>query len=303
MSVKQPPPTPEVVTGLMFALAAFTIWGMFPLYWKQLAHVPVLEVLTHRILWTVPVAALAVTYVGSWGQVMRLLRTPEQIFGLLITTLLISTNWFVFVWAVNHQQVLEASLGYYLMPLLSALLGGILFQERLRLWQWVAVSCAVAGVGVQVVALGYLPWVALVLGASFAGYGAGRKRLQADPMSGLFIETLLLAPFALGALLFWEWQNSAAFLRVTWSTDLLLIVGGIVTATPLLFHTGAARRLRLITLGLLFYLTPTLQFFLGVFLYHEPVHTAQLISFVLIWFGLGIYTAENWRVMRWGKRE
>ncbi len=283
----------NALTGYSYAVAAYVIWGLFPVYWKWLSHVEALEVLAHRIVWTVPFVALVLTVVGRWHRVGTVIKDRQQMLTLTVTTVLIAVNWGIYIWAVNHDQVVQASLGYFLTPLLSVLLGMLLFHERLRMWQWIALAMAAAGVVNQLVFSHAPSWVSLGVGLSFAGYGALRKLVSCDSATGLFVETMLLTPVALAWMWWLSGTGSGAFLHTDWTTDSLLVLGGVVTGTPLLFYVAAAKRLPLATLGFIFYLTPTIQFLLGVLVYDEPLELAQSITFVVIWAGLVLHTTEG----------
>ncbi|MEA3290827.1 MAG: EamA family transporter RarD [Pseudomonadota bacterium] len=276
--------------GYLLALGAYVGWGLFPLYWKQLAHVAPEEVLVHRLLWSLPFVAIVILLSRNWPLVVNVLRKKRQVGFLTLSAILISINWGVYIWAVANNQVVGASMGYFLTPLLHVLLGLLVFDERLNRGQWLAVALAFAGVTWQIVRLGELPWVGLTVGFSFALYGMLRKKVAADSATGLFIETLLLFPFGLGLVFWWHRQGTGSFLHIDTSTDLLLILGGAVTAIPLLLFAAGARRLPLATMGLLFYLTPTMQFLIGVLVYDEPLERARLYGFALIWAGLLVYT-------------
>lgn len=284
--------------GYLLALGAYVGWGLFPLYWKQLSGVDPFEVLVHRLLWTLPFVAMVILLGRGWPRVAGILRRRGQVGHLLFSALLITVNWGVYIWAVANDQVVGASMGYFMTPLLNVLLGMLVFGERLDRLQWLAVLLACAGVAVQVVTLGELPWVGLTVGFSFALYGMLRKKVAADSATGLFIETLLLFPFALGIVAWWQIGGTPSFLHAGGGTDLLLVLGGAVTAIPLLFFAAAARRLPLATMGLLFYLTPTMQFLIGVGVYREPLQPAKLWSFFLIWAGLAVYTFSAHRRYR-----
>lgn len=269
-------------------------WGVLPLYWTLLRDVSPLEVLAHRIIWTLPFAGLMVQLGRQWGVVGAVLRQPRQLGLLAVTALLIALNWGLYIWAVAKSRVIEASLGYYLTPLVSVLLGIIVFGERPRPLQWLAVALAAAGVGLMLVAEGMLPWVSLTLAGSFGLYGALRKYSQADSSAGL-IETALLAPLCLGWMA-WLWVNrQAAFTYTGLGTDLLLIGSGIVTALPVLWYVAGARRLPLATVGILFYLNPTIQFLLGVLVFGEPLSMPRLYTFGLIWLGIALYISDGLR--------
>lgn len=279
--------------GLGYAMAANLIWGCFPLYWALLPGVSALEILAHRILWTLPLALAMVWIGGQWRVAAATLRTPRQLALLTLSACLIALNWGLYIWAVTHGRVVEASMGYYIAPLVTVLLGVIAFGERPRPLQWLAVALAAAGVAVQMLGLGSLPWVGLTLAVSFALYGALRKRSTADSAAGLFIETALLSPLALAGVLWLLATGGGAFLHRGTGTDLLLIGAGFMTAVPLLCYVAGARRLPLATLGILFYANPTLQLLLGVLVFDEPLARAQIAAFVLIWLGILVYLLEG----------
>lgn len=279
--------------GLAFALTANIIWGSFPLYWALLPGVEALEILAHRIIWTLPFAAVMVSVGRQWRLVARVLRTPRQLALLTLTACLIALNWGLYIWSVTHGRVVEASLGYYLTPLVTVLLGVIAFGERPRRLQWLAVGFAVAGVAMLVIGVGHLPWVALTLATSFGLYGALRKRAVADSAAGLFLETAVLAPVALSGVLWLLLGGGGAFLHGGARTDLLLVGAGVMTAVPLLTYVAGARRLPMMTLGILFYVNPTLQLLLGVLVFEEALTRGQIVSFVLIWLGIAVYLLDG----------
>ncbi|MCP1675977.1 chloramphenicol-sensitive protein RarD [Natronocella acetinitrilica] len=281
------------LSGLAFALSAYVVWGLFPLYFKMLDHVAPLEVLAYRIVWTVPLVALVLFLRTQWAPVRDALRDPAQLMLLGTSAVLIAVNWGVYIWAVTNDRVLEASLGYFMTPLVSVALGIVLFSERLRPLQWLAIGLAAAGVLQLLVREGVLPWVGLAVAFSFGLYGGLRKRAAVESAAGLFIETLLLMPLALLWITWLVATQSGSFMVVDLQTDMLLIGAGVATAVPLIFYVAAARRLRLSTLGVLFYLTPTIQFGLGTWLYGEPLTAARLATFVLIWIGLAIHFGEG----------
>ena len=212
---------------------------------------------------------------------------------LAFTTILIAINWGVYIWAVAHNQVIQASQGYFLVPLFTVLFAMILFQERLRLWQWVAIALAMVAIANQFLFSHAPSWVSLSVGVSFAAYGALRKLIACDSATGLFVETTLFTPIALIWIGWLYHTDGAAFMHGDWLTDGLLVLGGVVTGTPLLLYVAGAKRLPLATLGFIFYLTPTLQFLLGVFVYEEPIGLTQSVTFVLIWTGLVLHTIEG----------
>lgn len=282
--------------GLGFALSAFLLWGLAPVFFKLLADVDSFEVLAHRVIWSFLILALVLQWRGRWHLVWSLDRAIVK--RLFWTSVFVSSNWLVFIWAVAQGRVLETSLGYFINPLISVLFGMLFLSERLRTGQWVALILALCGVLNQVVLVGYLPWVALALALSFATYGLLRKRIDIDPVTGLFVETALLLPFAALYLLWLGIRDSLSFnLDEPWLA-LVLAGSGLMTTIPLLLFAAGAQRLTLTVMGLVQYITPSITFFLAVFLYKEAFQLEQLTTFVLIWSGLAVFTIEGWRQRR-----
>lgn len=285
--------TSEQRKGILFALSAYGMWGLFPIYFKSVADVSPFEVLSHRIIWSVIFMALFIAASGRWQELLRNLRQKRLLAKLAASAILISINWVVFIWSVGQGHILDTSMGYFINPLVSLLLGMLILGERLRRVQWLAVSMAVMGVAYQLILLGSLPWVALVLACSFGTYGLLRKQIVVDPFSGLLIETLLLSPFAL-LYLFWLAQhNELVFVSESVRMSVLLIAAGIVTSLPLICFAAGAKRLTLTINGLLMYITPSLTFILAVVVYDEPLDANKLVTFALIWTGLILFTAEG----------
>ncbi len=285
----------STVGGMAYALAAFGLWGVFPLYFHAVASVPAFEVLAHRVVWSVLCVALMLSAWRQWPAVRRALAERRTLLALTGSSLLIAVNWLVFIWAVAQGRVLEASLGYYITPLVSVLFGRLFLRERLHRLQWVAVALAGLGVGYMLLRLGALPWVSLALAATFSAYGLVRKLVAVGAIPGLFIETLLLAPVAAGYLLWLTSGGEASFGRQGMSMSLLLAAAGIVTATPLICYTQAVRRLRLASVGLFQYLTPTAQMLLAVLFFGELFTPTHGVTFACIWLALALYTASAWR--------
>jgi chloramphenicol-sensitive protein RarD len=290
----------EAVAGLGYGITAYLIWGFFPVYFKALTAVPAFQVVCHRIVWSVLLLGLIISWRGGWRTVREALCDRRVLTLLIASALLIATNWLVFIIAVGHAQVIQTSLGYFMSPFVSVLLGFLVLKERLRRLQLVSLALAALGVLLLTIQSGRFPWVALILAVTFGAYGLLRKIVSVDSLTGLTVETLLLAPAALGYLLFVTWQGSGSFPAPGLLTNTLLIFAGVATATPLLLFASAARRLRLATIGFLQYLTPTLQFLLAVLLFREPFNMAQLTSFLFIWIGLGCYSYDAWRGMKTG---
>lgn len=285
-----------LVKGLGYALSAFLLWGLAPVYFKLVASVSAFEVLAHRVVWSVVILAVVVQFQGGWQALRALDRnTLKQLF---FSSIFVSLNWLVFIWAVGQGRVLETSLGYFINPLITVLFGVVFLNETLRKWQVLAICLAFLGVSNQVVQLGYLPWVALALALSFASYGLMRKSIDIQPVQGLFVETLLLLPAALFYLAWLGYRDELVFGSLSTSMDGILIASGFMTTIPLLFFAAGARRLSLTVIGIVQYITPSITFFLAVFLYGESFSLAQLVSFVLIWLGLLVFTLEGVWVRR-----
>jgi len=278
--------------GVFFGLTAYLIWGSFPVFFKALQGAAPLEIVSHRIFWSVVFLLIVVAIRRQLGQVVFTLRSRQTLLTLCASTLLIATNWLVFIYAVQHGEVLQSSLGYFITPLLSVLLGFVFLRERLSRWQLCSVLFALLGVLNLTFHHGQFPWISLTLATSFGLYGLLRKVARVEAMVGLTVETLLLAPIALGYLIYLTTQQESAFLVGTLRLDLLLPLSGVVTAVPLLLFVGAARRLQLASIGFLQYITPSLHFVLAVGLYNEPFSRGHLLSFILIWTGLGIYSSD-----------
>lgn len=292
------PPVPSRSRGLAAALLAFGTWGFFPIYFKALAHVPALEVLAHRVVWSVVLLAIVTPLLGRWATAREALG-PRKRRLVAASALLIAANWGTYIWAVQAGRVLQASLGYYVNPLVSVLLGVVFLRERLRRLQTVAVALAAVGVGVLVVDRGELPWLPLTLALTFGLYGLVRKRAGVDPVGGLLAETALLAPLALawvGVLA----AGGAGSFGAGAGTSLLLAAAGPVTAIPLVWFARGVRSLPLSTVGLLQYVTPTLQLLLAVLVYREPFAAAHAVAFGFIWSALALYSWDSLRAVRAG---
>ena len=284
---------PEAARGALAATACYLLWGLVPLYWKQLAHIDAVELIAHRHVWSLCVLAVLLGIVGGYGTLRATLRSPRLVAQHLLGGILLTTNWLVYVYGVNTGRVTECSLGYYLVPLVNVLAGRFVLHERLHRLQWVAIGCAALGVALLVAELGHLPWIALVLSMSWGAYSLMRKRSRLDSTAALSVETLLLSPLAVGWLLWAEAQGTGTLGHADLSTHLLLASAGIITAVPLLLFAYGAQRIRLATLGLLQYVSPSAQLVLGIALYGEPFTTGRAVSFAFIWLGLVVYTVDN----------
>ena len=288
--------------GLAYGLAAYGWWGLVPIYFKAVAHVPAPQVLAHRVIWSVVLLAVLMRAFGRWRAAGQALRHRRTVVTLLGTTVLIATNWFVFIWAVAHAQVLQGSLGYFVNPLVNVLLGAVFLGERLRRRQAMSVALAAVGVTYLTLSYGRFPTIALLLASTFGFYGLLRKTAAVDALVGLTLETALLTPVAIGYLIWLASRGESAFGGGSWRTDVLLALGGVVTAVPLLWFANAVRRLRLATIGFLQYIAPTMQFLLAVAIFGEPFTARHAVAFGCIWAALSMYSLDALATVRQGRR-
>ncbi|ACZ83623.1 EamA family transporter RarD [Streptosporangium roseum] len=293
---------PESRRGVLYGIAAYTMWGLFPLYWPLLKPSGAVEILAHRVAWSLVavVAILAVRRHWSWFR--ELMRTPKKVGLLALGAAIITVNWGVYIYAVNTGHVVESALGYFINPLVSVLFGVFLLKERLRPWQWGAVGLGTLAVVVLTLDYGRLPWIALVLAVSFGTYGLVKKIAQVNAAESLTIETLVLLLPALGYMVYLEGQGGATFGSLGAGHALLLAGGGVITAVPLLFFTSAAIRVPLTTLGLLQYIAPVLQFLVGVFVVHEVMPPSRWAGFAIVWLALSVFTWDSLRAAREARR-
>ncbi|HYI40728.1 MAG TPA: EamA family transporter RarD [Allosphingosinicella sp.] len=284
-------------SGLLMGLGAYALWGVLPLYFKALVHVGATEIVAHRILWSLLFLGALATMWRKWPPIRAALANPKVALTLLLTAVLIGINWLVYIYAVVSGHVLEGSLGYYLNPLVNVLLGVFLLKEKLSPMQKAAVVLAGSGVAILAFGSGGAIWISLTLAASFAIYGFLRKVAPVDSLEGLWIETLFLAPLALGWVLWLGQSGDGDFLHSR-ATDILLILGGALTAIPLLLFTAAAKRLPYSTLGFLQYVAPSIQFLLAVLVFGEPLTKAHVVCFAAIWVALAVFVVEGLRAGR-----
>ena len=284
--------------GVGYALSAFFLWGAFPLYFHALSAVPSLEVLCYRIIGSAVILSGWTLYRGKVRTLIDELCNLRRMMVYVSTTLLISLNWWLYIWAVQQGRLMEASLGYYINPLVSVMLGVIFLRERLNRQQWLAIAVATGGVLWLVAVHGVVPWIALVLALSFGAYGLVRKMAGFDAVLGLTVETVLLAPFAALAIGLWVAQGQSSLGAVSSLVDALLLLAGVATVVPLVLFLEAGLRLKLATLGIIQYISPTLQFLLAVFLFHEPFDSARGVTFACIWLALALYTVDALRQHR-----
>ena len=283
----------SAASGLAAAVGAFVIWGLFPLYLKPMAEVPALQIMAHRVVWCCLLVFAWLALRGELGAVRAALADPGSRLRLAASAALISVNWLIYVWAVNNGHTVEASLGYFINPLLNVVLGVMLLHERLNRAQWLAVALAALGVLYLTVATSRPPWIALGLAASFGTYGLIRKVVKVESVPGLATETLLLAPLAVAFLVWCEVRGLGALGRSGAAIDVLLIASGLVTALPLALFAYGARLIPYSTIGIVQYIGPTLQFLIGVFVFHEAFTAERAVGFVAIWTALAIYAADG----------
>ena len=284
----------EKKIGVFYALLSYGSWGLIPIYWKLLYNASALEILAHRMLWSMVFVFGLLAVQKRLYEILKLFKSSKNIWILLFTSLLLGCNWFVYIYAINTGQVIEASLGYYINPLLNVLMGFIFLRERLNFLQFMALGLATLGVLNFLWDFGSLPWIALSLSFTFALYGLLRKVIPVKPLVGLLVETVLLAPLAIIMISIWMIDGSGSFGK-QWETDFLLIGAGVVTSLPLLWFVNAAKFLRYTTMGFFQYLSPSLNLVLGIFLYNETFTEAHIITFSLIWSGLAIFSINMFK--------
>ena len=291
----------EILSGVVCASSAFLIWGLSPIYWKVLHNIPALEIIMHRVIWSFLFLLIILIFHRHWNEFTAVIKKPRTILILLLTTVLLGFNWFIYIWAVNNEHILQASLGYFINPLINVLLGMVFLRERFRRLQ--TVSLVLAGIAVLYLTFyhGEFPWIALSLAFAFGFYGLIRKVAPVSSLVGLFIEMLFLSGPALAYLLFLNSKETGALFHISIKIDLFLMGAAFLTAFPLLLFTLGTRRLNLSTVGFLQYIAPSCMFLVGVFLYNEPISSTRIFAFVLIWTALFIYSADAARNYRWIK--
>lgn len=285
--------------GMFYAVASYILWGIFPLYFKALEDIPPVDIVMHRMLWSFLFLTIVLTVRKQWAWVGPVLRQPRVIGGFVASALLLSANWITYIWAVNNNHIVESSLGYFINPLVSVALGYLFLRERLRPVQWLALAMAAAAVFWLTWQAGRLPWIALTLALTFGSYGLLRKTASLGALPGLALETALVLPLSLAYLAFTTMQGHNSFIAASTPIKWLLVAAGPITSIPLLMFAAGARRIPLSLLGVLQYITPSLQLFLGVWLYHEELSGAKLTAFILIWGALALYSVEGlWRTFK-----
>lgn len=280
----------DKTTGVIYAVAAYSLWGILPLYWKLINDINPLEILSNRVIWAFVFMLLIIALTKQWDQLKGIAKNKEQMRSILIASMLISINWGLYIWAVNSNRIVDASLGYYINPLLAVALGVFIFKEKLSRWTWVAIAVATLGVLIKTVGYGKMPWVSLVLAISFALYGAIKKSVKANSIIGMTLETAMIAPVA--AIYIMARQNAGLGAYTTQSSfEILILIGaGIVTAVPLILFSSAAKRLPLSLVGLTQYLSPSLSLIIAVLVYHESFTIIDMTAFGFIWAALILYS-------------
>ncbi|MDO6764402.1 EamA family transporter RarD [Agarivorans sp. 1_MG-2023] len=284
--------------GVIFALAAYVMWGFAPVYFKSLTEVPAYEILAHRVVWSCLFITVLLGLGKQWSAVSAVIKHPKQLATLALTSVLIGINWLIFIWAVNNDRMLDASLGYYINPLFNVILGMLFLGERFRRAQWAAIGLALIGVLIQVISYGSLPWIAMSLAVSFGIYGLLRKKVNLGALPGLFVETLWLLPLAAAYLWIFADSPTSHLTHNSTGLNVLLLSAGIVTTLPLLCFAAAATRLRLSTIGFFQYIGPSLMFMLATSVYGEELEPMKLLTFAFIWVGLGVFTWDALRNQR-----
>ncbi|RLV58965.1 EamA family transporter RarD [Parashewanella curva] len=278
--------------GIALAICAYVLWGIAPMYFKLIETVPATEILLHRVLWSFVFMVLLMSFMGGFNHFRQLFRTPKKLLVLSCTSVLIAFNWLLFIWAVNNEHMLDASLGYFINPLFNVVLGMMFLGERLRKLQWLAVALAVIGVVIQLISFGSIPIVSIALASSFAIYGLVRKKTNVDAKTGLLVETALLLPIVLLYISYQFIVEGVVFMDHPLQTNIILLMAGIVTSIPLLCFAGAAIRIPLSMLGFFQYIGPSLMFILATFLYHEPFTPEKATTFGFIWLALIIFVSD-----------
>ncbi|WP_394235565.1 EamA family transporter RarD [Niallia oryzisoli] len=293
--------------GVIYAVISYLLWGLLPIYWKLLEGIGADEILASRIVWSFLFMVLLLLITKKWNSFIitlkSLLQNKRQLIFLTVASLLVSCNWFIYIWAVNHDKIIEASMGYYINPLVSVLLGMIVLKEKLSSAQYISFFFAAIGVIILTVSYGMLPWISLGLAFTFGFYGLAKKMIKVDSSIGLTLETMVVTPIAIIYIFYLFSQGMNTFLTVSPKTDILLILSGVATAVPLLYFAKGAQRIPLSMLGYIQYLAPTISLLLGIFVYGEHFSKGHFIAFIFIWFALIIYSVSNVSFMKRDKRK
>jgi chloramphenicol-sensitive protein RarD len=285
----QAPSTSER-SNIIYPIAAYSLWGVLPIYWKVMKQLPSGDILAHRIFWSFLFLAVVISYMRRWSELRQAFSSAKSLLTVSVAALLISANWLIYIWAVNNNHIVEASLGYYINPLLTIFLGVVVLHERSDVWQIVALLLALAGVGLLTYQFGQVPWVAISLAVSFALYSLVKKLTKLSPLTGLAAETMMVAPLALVYLYMQVTGATTTYASLNYGMVVMILLTGVVTSVPLLLFAQGAKRVSLTTLGFVQYLSPSLSLIIGIFIYKEPFTLAYQVSFGLIWIALAIYS-------------
>ncbi|MDQ0225250.1 EamA family transporter RarD [Metabacillus niabensis] len=288
--------------GIIFTAGSYLLWGVLPLYWKKIDNVSSGEILAHRIIWSFIFMLILLSIQKEWGNIVeiskKLFSQPLVLLSLVLSSLLISINWFVYIWSVNHNHILETSLGYYINPLISVLLGMIFLKEKLNLWQKISMGLAFIGVLIITLQYGEIPWLALILAGSFGLYGLTKKMTKFNSVIGLTFETLVVTPIAFTYVSILANGGESVFFEFDTQTNLLLIGAGVATAIPLLLFASGAKRIPLFLVGIIQYISPTITLIIGIFLYHEPFTQIEMITFTFIWSAILLFSFSNSKLFK-----
>lgn len=284
--------------GVWLAIGAYAVWGLLPIYWKALHNVPAGTILANRIAWSAVFVGLLLTLQRNWGWLRGALHSPRTVITYVVAALFLTVNWYIYIWAVNAGYLVDASLGYFITPLVNVVIGVLVFRERLNRGQWVAVGLAAAGVLYITVSYGQLPWIGLSLAFTFGVYGMVKKQARLPSLEGMALETGTIFLPAVAFLIYQDLAGDGVLGHTDWLTSLLLMGTGIITVIPLLWFADAAQRIPLSMMGVIQYISPTLMFLLGIFVFHEPFDLHKLVGFLLIWAALAVYWATSMRSLR-----
>lgn len=286
--------------GLIYAILAYTIWGLFPLYWRPVMEVNVWQIVAHRVIWSAVFLAMLLAWRGEWGQVFGAFKNKKTILVFSVSSILLSSNWLIYIWAVTHGHIVDASLGYFINPLFNVFLGWVVFKERLSIVQYLALTLAAIGVLWLTYLSGSFPWVAISLALTFGFYGLLRKVAPLGALSGLALETFLLLPFAIIFLMFVAWEGALEFRDLSTLAIVILMGSGVATSVPLLMFAAGARRVSLATMGMIQYISPTLLFLSGLYIFHEAFNPTRFVGFLWVWAGVLLYLVSS--VLRYRQR-
>lgn len=284
--------------GMIYASLAFISWGILPIYWHYMEQVPALQILAHRFVWSFVFVAILVTWRKQWHLIKEVLSSKKTILFVLAGSIFMSANWFIYIWSVTNDRVIEASLGYYINPLISIAFGMLFLKERLNRWQTISLCLAMISVIILTINYGQIPWVSISLALTFALYGLFKKLVEADAIISLALETIFITPFAIVYLLFVESNGTGSLAHVSTLIIFLLIISGILTAIPLLWFGIGQKRVSMFTMGFLQYIAPTINLILGVFFFHESFTSIEFISFSFIWLALVVFTFSHIKDMK-----